>query len=610
MPADPCMQTHRRERVTMNTATGTDDRPAVHIEGQEQIEAGLGELVRPLVYLPLEQIKLRDNPREDSPEPALDVLTASARRMGVLQTVLVQECGPEEYELIAGGRRYAACKRAGSSRIPAMVIEEGEEIDEATLIAMAVLENTTHLPLTPLEEAKQLAVLISTFGYSLDGAAAHLHMTRSLAEQRLSLLKLPEGVRDRIASGELSLRNAATLAPIAEKAPGVAAALSERVASGAQAASALDSDPAAALRRLADEERQPADIFIIPFGAHDSVNLDEVVRRIRAVGASDLVPESARKDVEDALSAVERSLQGVPSELRTAVVAEADSDRARAFDGLIEYREGAFRRAGVLIDAVFAADWAKDAAASLAVPDAEVDDEADSEEGQSEDVEDPAEIRKRRKEEAEAAAGANGRMDRELANRFDHQTEVPLDQAVVLAVLLFEAYGRELAVGHRVVREAWLKRDIRPTRGGTRTVTEFPSIDEVAELLEIDLRKATSGPALIGRIFGAVASAVLSDQSVLGSKARPNLELPYVLGREEQLQGMAPAALWREAEVCLTEDRANELRPLFVGVSDEGGPARDRLARSEDLVGEALELSPEGDGGTEPSEAERSEEGS
>lgn len=582
----------------MSTATVMEEAP-VHIEGQKEIEPGLGELERPLRYLPIEQIRPGDNPRKSATEPALAALTTSTRRMGTLQTVLVRRTGEEEYELIAGERRYRAARRAGRTQLPAMVIEAEEEIDEPTRLAMAFAENALHEQLTPLEEAMVLAGLISGFGFTLEGAAEHFGMSLSLAESRMALLKLPEGVRDRLAREELTLRNAATLAPIAAKAPGIAEALAERVASGAQSKSALDNDPAAALWRLADEECQPEETFLIPFGPHDTVNLDEVADRIRRAASQDLVVEGSLADVEAALADVESSLASVPRELRTAQVAEADVDRARAFEVLIEYREGAYRRSGVLVDPAFAADWARGAAAALAETGGEAAPAAGGVE-MPEEREDPKAARERRKAETLKAKSSNAHLDRELINRFDYQSEVSLDQARVIAALMLEHFGRSLAAGHRVVREAWLKRDIRPSRGGTRTVEEYPSIDEVVALLEADLRKATSGPALIGRLFGACMTAILADQSVLGAAARPNLELPYTLGREEQLQGLAPAALWREAEACLGEERAEELRPHFTAPERDTGPSRDRLARSEDVSGEALELMPEGGGEEEP----------
>jgi hypothetical protein len=473
-----------------------------------------------------------------------------------------------------------------------MVLGAGEEIDEPTRLMMAYAENAVRENLTPLEEAMLLAGLISRLGYSLEGAAEHIGMTRELAEARIALLELPEGVREHLAGGRLNLRNAATLAPIAAKAPGVAEALAERVASGAQGQSALDNDPAAALRRLADEERQPDRVFLIPFGAHDTVNLDEVCERIRAAAAQGLVAEESLEEVEEALAAVEKSLGPVPRELRTALIGEADADRARAYEALLEYREGAFRRSGVLVDPVFAADWARGAAAALAETGGEPETEREALEMPAE-REDPKAARERRKAEALKAKSSNSHLDRELINRFDYQGEVSLDQARVLAVLILEFLGREIAAGHRVVREAWLKRDVRPSRGGTRTIEEYPSVDEIVALLEAEWRKATSGPALIGRIFATCASAVLADQSVLGAAARPNLELPYTLGREEQLQGLAPAALWREAEACLGEERAAELRPHFTVVETASESGRDRLARSEDVSVEALELTPE-----------------
>ncbi len=574
----------------MSTATVIKE-PPIHIEGQEQIETGMGELERPLRYLPVEQIRPGDNPRRKFTESALDQLSTSTGRMGTLQNVLVQEVGEEEFVLVVGERRWRAARRAGRPRVPAMVLGVDEEIDEPTRLMMAYAENAVRENLTPLEEAMLLAGLISRLGYSLEGAAEQIGMTRELAEARMALLELPEQVREHLAAGKLNLRNAATLAPIAAKAPGVAAALAERVASGAQSQSALDSDPAAALRRLADEERAPERAFLIPFGPHDTVNLDEVTARISAAAAEGLVAEAQVPDVEEALKAIDESLASVPVELRTAHISEADADRARAFEALIEYREGAYRRSGVLIDAAFAADWARAAAAELAESGGEVE--------RGEPIEMPAEredpkvARERRKEEALRGKSANGHLDRELTNRFDYQSEVSLDQARVIAVLFLEFLGREIAGGHRVVREAWLKRDFRPGRGGSRMVEEYPSVDEIVGLLEAEWRKATTGPALIGRIFAACVSAIFADQSVLGAAARPNLELPYTLGREEQLQGLAPAALWREAEACLGEERAAELAPLFTAPEAVAETGRDRLARSADLSGEALELMPE-----------------
>lgn len=565
-------------------------KPSHHFEGQKQIEDGLGERLRRLAYIPLDQIKLGVNPREKAEEGPLEALSATARRLGIFKTVLVLRLGEDEYELRAGGRRYEAAKRAGRTVIPAMVIEPDENLSEATLRAMAILENTQHVPLTPLEEAKQLGELISVCGMTLEGAADLIHMSIEMAEERIALLKLPERVRMGVASRELTLRNAMILTPIAAKSPGLANALAERVASGAQPGRALNSDPAAALRRLADEETQPPDVFVIPFGAHDSVNLDEVVKRIRDAAANGLIPEGKKKDVDSALKGVSDALDGIAHDLRTAVVEESDADRARAYDALIEYRDGAVRRSGVLVDPIFAADWAKEAAERLGG--ADVEEGAGSE--LPADREDPVEVKERRKAELLAARSTNAHLDREVISRFDYQTEVPLEQAQVIAAVLLDALGRGISVGHRVTRDEWVKRDPRPYRGGTRIVEEYPTVDEAPALLEKDWRSATTGAALIGRIFGAIATGVLSDQRVLGSGARPNFELPYRLGREQQLQGLASMALWQEAEICLPEERARELEPLFRPADQAGEPRRDRLAPSnEGDTAAVLELLPD-----------------
>jgi ParB/RepB/Spo0J family partition protein len=565
-------------------------KPPHHIEGQKQIEEGLGERLRRLAYIPLDQIKLGVNPREKAEEGPLEALSATARRLGIFKTVLVLRLGEEEYELRAGGRRYEAAKRAGHPFIPAMVIEPDENLSEATLRAMAILENTQHVPLTALEEAKQLGELISVCGMTLEGAADLIHMSDETAKERIALLRLPERVRMGVANRELTLTNAMILVPIAAKSPGAADALAERVASGAQPGRALNSDPAAALRRLADEETQPPATFIVPFGAHDSVNLDEVVKRIRVAAADGLIPENKKKDVDSVLKEVDEALDGISHDLRTAVVEESDADRARAFDGLIEYREGRFRRSGVLVDPVFAADWAKEAAERLGG--ADVEEDAGSE--LPPDREDPEKAREQRKAEQLAAKSTNSYIDREVINRFDYQKEVPLEQARVIAAVFLEILGRDISVGHRVTREGWMKRDIRPYRGGTRIVEEYPTVDEAPALLEKEWRTATTGAALIGRIFGAIATGVFSDQRVLGSGARPNFELPYGLGREQQLQGLASSALWGEAGICLPEERAREFEHLFCPSDEEGQPRRDRLAPSnEGATATVLELLPE-----------------
>jgi len=593
-----------RKAILMGTSSPSEiDGVPAHLEGQEELAKALGERQRPLIHIPLEQIRLSDNPRQNASKVALEALTASTRRVGTLGPVLVQQRGEAEYVLVAGERRFRAAKAAGRSTIPAQVIEEDEDVSKAMRLALAMIENTVREDMTAVEEAQAIAVIMSSHDLTVEGVAALMSMSDDLVEKRLALLELPREVKSLLGAGELTLKNAATLAPIAKKSAAVASALGARVASGAQSGRALDEDPAAALRRLADEEEQPEATFLIPFGSRDSVNLDEVCRRVRAAVASEQVPERSVKGVQEALAEVSKALKETPPDLRTAEILESDTDRARSFGVLIEYREGRYRRSGVLVDPVFAADWAQEAAGRIR------DDGSKSAGGASsdlpEDKEDPAKRAEQRKAEVTAAKAANAHMDREIANLFDHQTEVPLAQARVMVALLLEAFGRDLAVGHRVVRGSWIVPEVKPLRGGgVRTTEHYPSVDEGPRLLEQELRRASTGPELIGRAFGAIVSAVLSDQRVLGSATQRNLELPYSMGREEQLQGLAAGDLWAEAEGCLTEPRADELRHLFVPDPD-AGPSRDRLDRSEVVdVAEVLELAPAATGADDVPEAE------
>jgi len=574
----------------MKTTPGNGEMPT-HLEGQGELAKALGERQRPLLHIPLDQIRVSDNPRQNANGVALEALTASTRRVGTLGPVLVQQRGDFEYVLVAGERRFEAAKQAGRSTIPAQVIEEDEDVSKAMRLALAMIENTVREDMTAVEEAEAIAAIMASHDLTVEGVAALVSMKVELVEKRLSLLELPSQVQSLLGSGDLTLRNAATLAPIAKKSPGVAVVLAARVASGAQSGRALDEDPAAALRRLADEEEQPEATFLIPFGSHDSVNLDEVCRRIRAAVAAEMVPKHSVKGVEEALAEIAKALKDIPQDLRTAEILEGDADRARSFGVLLEYREGRYRRSGVLVDPVFAADWAKEAAERIREDGSKSVTSSGSD--LPEEDEDPAKARERRKAEVTEAKAANEHMDREIANLFDHQTEVPLPQARVICALMVEFFNRELAVGHRVVRRAWTVPEVKPLKGGgVRTTERYPSIDEGPHLLEAEFRRAKTGPEMIGRLFGAIVSAVLSDQRVLGSGIQRNLELPYAMGREEQLQGLASGDLWGEAEGCLTETRADELRHLFLPDPDSA-PARDRLDQSEEVdVAEVLELAP------------------
>ncbi|QYG95303.1 ParB/RepB/Spo0J family partition protein [Iamia sp. SCSIO 61187] len=145
-------------------------------------------------------------PRSHFDEESLASLAASVRELGVLQPILVRPAG-ERYELIAGERRWRAARRAGLSRIPAVV----RTIDDSTSLEQAVVENLHRQDLNPLEEAGAYQQLIEDFGLTQDDVARKVGRSRSAVANILRLFQLPPSVQRMVRDGQLSAGHARAL---------------------------------------------------------------------------------------------------------------------------------------------------------------------------------------------------------------------------------------------------------------------------------------------------------------------------------------------------------------------------------------------------------------
>src|SRR5690349_21476153 len=102
--------------------------------------------------LPVEfLIANRANPRRDFDSDQLDELTSSIREKGVMQPLLVRPTtDPNQFEIIAGERRWRAAQRAGLHDVPVVV----REVDDKEALELAIIENVQRVDLNPLEEAQ------------------------------------------------------------------------------------------------------------------------------------------------------------------------------------------------------------------------------------------------------------------------------------------------------------------------------------------------------------------------------------------------------------------------------------------------------------------------
>jgi ParB family transcriptional regulator, chromosome partitioning protein len=149
-------------------------------------------------------------PRTRFDEEAMSALAASIREVGVLQPVLVREVGDgtDEYELIAGERRWRAARRAGLQTVPALVRELAAD---ASSLEQALVENLHREDLGPLEEAGAYQQLIDDFGHTHEEVATRVGKSRATVTNTLRLLQLPAGVQRALADGSISAGHARAL---------------------------------------------------------------------------------------------------------------------------------------------------------------------------------------------------------------------------------------------------------------------------------------------------------------------------------------------------------------------------------------------------------------
>ena len=138
-----------------------------------------------------------------------DELANSIAERGVLQPILLRPHGDgEEFEIVAGERRWRAAQRARLHTIPAIV----REIDEAATAELALIENIQREDLNAIEEAEGYKQLIDRHGHTHENVAKIVHKSRSHVANLLRLLDLPEFVRQSLLNGDISMGHARAIA--------------------------------------------------------------------------------------------------------------------------------------------------------------------------------------------------------------------------------------------------------------------------------------------------------------------------------------------------------------------------------------------------------------
>src|SRR6266568_7371466 len=187
--------------------------------GRRRLGRGLEALLGPtrdeaeregsLVELPVSEIHPNPyQPRRDVDPVALEELKSSIQQAGLLQPVVVRPLpNGGGFELIAGERRLRACQALGWERIPAVK----REVDDRTVLTLALIENLQRDDLSPVDEARGYERLIAEFKLTQQDVADAVGRDRSTVANALRLLKLPTTVLALLHEGGLSVGHARAL---------------------------------------------------------------------------------------------------------------------------------------------------------------------------------------------------------------------------------------------------------------------------------------------------------------------------------------------------------------------------------------------------------------
>ena len=155
----------------------------------------------------------RDQPRKDFDENALSELANSIAEHGLIQPIVVRPMSSGSYQIIAGERRWRACRMAGLDSVPVVI----KDISEKEVMELALIENLQREDLNAIEEAKGYKTLIDNYGLTQESVAERVGKSRSAVTNSLRLLSLKENESDALIKGIISPGHARALLAIEDE---------------------------------------------------------------------------------------------------------------------------------------------------------------------------------------------------------------------------------------------------------------------------------------------------------------------------------------------------------------------------------------------------------
>jgi ParB family chromosome partitioning protein len=165
--------------------------------------------------VPIRAIKISGHqPRKNFPADALEELARSIQSKGVLQPILVQPAGSDEYTVVAGERRFRAAKLAGLMEIPVLI----RNFSELEKTEIALIENLQREDLSPVEEAQGYKTLVDVGNLTQEEVAQRVGKNRATVANSLRLLRLPDEILEVLDKGRISAGHARALLAVQDEA--------------------------------------------------------------------------------------------------------------------------------------------------------------------------------------------------------------------------------------------------------------------------------------------------------------------------------------------------------------------------------------------------------
>jgi ParB family chromosome partitioning protein len=161
--------------------------------------------------LPIELLQRgKYQPRKDMNPEKLQELANSIAMQGIVQPIVVRHISLEQYEIVAGERRWRAAQLAGLQEVPVIV----KEMDDRTAMAIALIENIQREDLNVLEEAEALQRLLTEFEMTHQQVAESVGKSRTTVTNLLRLLELAPEVKKMLVNKQLEMGHARALLPL------------------------------------------------------------------------------------------------------------------------------------------------------------------------------------------------------------------------------------------------------------------------------------------------------------------------------------------------------------------------------------------------------------